>query len=106
MTMDDKGTMVPIVLFVCATIAFKALLETVIRLRLMHLHENGSVLQGVIEADRRERRLGSLRNGIALVAAATGAAFVETLGWRDLTAGAIAAVLAPLGLGELLFYFL
>ena len=104
--MDAERVLVPIVLFVCATLAFKALLEAVIRMRLMRLGQSETSLRVLLDTDRFQRRAGALRSGIALVALACGAALIEAFGWRDVTPGAVAAVVLPMGIGELLFYFL
>ena len=104
--MDAQRVLVPIVLFICATIAFKALLEAAIRMRLMHLGQHESTLRALLEADRFQRRAGALRSGIALVAVALGAALIEAFGWQDVTPGAIAAVVLPLGVGELVFFLI
>ena len=103
--MDDH-TLVPIALFVCALIAFKALLEAVIRLRLMHRGQNDAVLRTLIDADRYQRRTGALRSGIAFVALALGMAVVQAFDWHYVTPGAVSAIVLPLGIGELVFYFL
>ena len=103
--MDNPRILVPIVLFVCATIAFKALLEAVIRMRLMRNGQSETSLRSLLDADRFQRRAGALRSGIALVALACGAALIEWFGWEDVTPGAVAAVGLPLGIGELIFYF-
>lgn len=95
----------PIALFVCATIGLKALLDAVIRLRLMHLGQSETSLRALLDADRTQRRSGALRSGIALVALACGAAVIEAFGWRDVTPGAVAAVVLPMGIGELIFFF-
>ena len=104
--MDAQHVLVPIALFICATIAFKALLEAVIRMRLMHVGQSEASLRSLLDADRFQRRAGALRSGIALVALAIGAALIEAFGWRDVTAGAVAAMVLPLGIGELIFFFL
>jgi len=104
--MDAQRVLVPIVLFVCATLAFKALLEAVIRMRLMRLGQSETSLRVLLDTDRFQRNAGALRSGIALVALACGAALIEAFGWRDVTPGAVAAVVLPMGLGELLFYFI
>jgi hypothetical protein len=104
--MEADKVLVPVALFVCALIAFKALLEAVIRLRLMHLGQSEATLRALIEADRFQRRAGALRSGIALVALACGAALIQVFGWEDATPGAVAAVVLPLGIGELVFFFL
>jgi hypothetical protein len=103
--MDAQRVLIPIALFVCATIAFKALLEAVIRMRLMRLGQSETSLQALLNAEHFQRRAGALRSGIALVALACGAAFIEAFGWRDVTPGAVAAVVLPMGVGELIFYF-
>ena len=104
--MDAPRVLVPIALFVCATIGFKLLLEAVIRLRLMHTGQTETTLRALLDADRLQRRYGALRSGIALVALACGAALIEAFGWSDVTPGAVAAIVLPLGLGELIFFFL
>jgi hypothetical protein len=104
--MDAQRVIVPIVLFVCATLAFKALLEAVIRVRLMHLGQSETSLRALLDADRFQRRAGALRSGIALMALACGAMLIEIFGWDDVTPGAVAAVVLPMGIGELIFYFL
>ena len=102
--MDAQHVIVPIVLFSCATIAFKALLEAVIRMRLMRLGQSEASLRALLDADRFQRRTGALRSGIALIALACGALLIEAFGWRDVTAGAVAAVVLPMGIGELIFF--
>lgn len=104
--MDAQHVLVPIALFVCATVAFKALLEAVIRMRLMHHEQSETSVRTLLDADRFQRRAGALRSGIALVALAVGAALIEAFGWRDVTPGAVAAVVLPMGIGELIFFFL
>jgi hypothetical protein len=104
--MFEKNVLVPVVLFVCAFLAFKALLEAVIRIRLMHLGQSETSLRALLDADRFQRRAGALRSGIALVALACGAALIEAFGWTNVTPGAVAAVVLPLGIGELIFFYL
>jgi hypothetical protein len=105
--MDDaQHVLVPIVLFVCATLAFKMLLEAVIRLRMMHRDQSEASMRALLDADQFQRRTGALRSGIALVALACGAGLIEVVGWHDVTPGVVAAVVLPLGLGELIFFFL
>jgi hypothetical protein len=104
--MDAPRVLVPIALFICALIAFKGLLEAVIRLRLMHPGQVDSAVRALLDADRIQRRAGALRTGIALVAIACGASLIEAFGWRDLTAGAVSAITFPLGIGELVYFFL
>ena len=103
--MDAQQVIVPIVLFVCATITFRALLEAVIRMRLMRLGQSEASLRALLDADRFQRRAGALRSGIALIALACGALLIEAFGWRDVTAGAVAAVVLPMGIGELIFFY-
>jgi hypothetical protein len=104
--MDPQRIVVPIALFICGLIAFKALLEAVVKLRLMHLGRNEPSLRAMLEADIYQRRSSALRSGIALVALACGAGLIQAFGWDDITPGAFASVVLPLGLGELLYYFL
>ena len=104
--MDAQKVLVPIALFVCATVGFKALLEAVIRMRLMQIGQSETSLRVLLDADSVQRRFGALRSGIALVALACGAGLIGAFGWHDVTPGAVAAVVLPLGIGELIFFFL
>jgi len=104
--MFEQRILVPVVLFVCAFLAFKALLEAVIRLRLMQLGQSETSLRALLDADRFQRRAGALRTGIALVAIALGAALIQAFGWTEVTPGVVATVVLPLGVGELIFFFL
>jgi hypothetical protein len=104
--MDAKEVLVPIALFVCATIGFKALLEAVLKLRMMHRGQSEASLRVLLDADRYQRRFSALRSGIAFVALACGLALIQAFGWQDATPGAIAAVVLPLGVGELTFFYL
>lgn len=104
--MGNLHGLIPIVLFVCATIAFKAMLDAIIKLRLMHLGQSETSMRVLVEADRDQRRTGSLRSGIALVALACGTALIQAFGWGDMTPGAVASIVMPLGIGELVFFFL
>jgi len=101
---DAQHVLVPIALFVCALLAFKALLEAVIRLRVMHRGQSDTSLRALLDADRFQRRVGAMRTGIALVALACGTAAIQMFGIHD--AGGLAAIALPLGIGELVFYFL
>lgn len=102
--MDASRVLVPIALFVCATIAFKALLEAVIRMRLMRDGQSETSVRALLDADRFQRRAGALRSGIALIALGCGAGLIELFGWQEVTPGAVAAVVLPLGVGELVFF--
>jgi hypothetical protein len=104
--MDAKEVLVPIALFVCATIGFKALLEAVLKLRMMHRGQSEASLRVMLDADRYQRRFSALRSGIALVALACGSALIQAFGWQDAAPGAVAAMVLPLGVGELIFFFL
>jgi hypothetical protein len=104
--MDAPRVLVPIALFVCALIAFKALLEAVIRMRILHVSQSETSLRALLDADRFQRRAGALRSGIALVALACGAALIQAFGWRDVNPGAVAVIVLPMGIGELIFFFL
>jgi len=101
--MEAQHVLVPIALFICALIAFKALLEAVVRLRMMHRGQTETALRALLDADRFQRRTGALRTGIALIALACGTAAIQMFGIRE--AGALAAIVLPLGIGELIFYF-
>ena len=104
--MNAAVVLAEIALFVCATFAFKALLDAFVRLRMLRVGVTEASLRALIESDVFQRRSGALRSGIALLAMSIGAALIELFGWREITPGAVAAVVAPMGVGELIFYFI
>jgi hypothetical protein len=71
-----KQIIVPLVLFICITIAFKALLETIGRYRLLKEGVSSTLLADLLQHDARQRRLASLRWGIFLVAIGLGFALL------------------------------
>jgi hypothetical protein len=99
-----KQIFVPLVLFLCITFAFKALLETITRYRMLKEGLSQTLLADLLAHDARQRRLGSLRWGIFLVAIGLGFALLEAFGWTRPSAGGFALLAMLTGIGQLVYY--
>lgn len=104
--MDLQHTLVPIALFACVTYAFKAVLDAVMRYRLLHEPGTEELLRSLLEGEAAERREASLRWGILLVALAAGFGLIQVFGWTDLTPGTLGALVGSVGIGHLVFHAL
>lgn len=102
--MDLQHVLVPIVLFLCVTWAFKAVLDAVMRDRMLREPGTEDLLRSILQGERARYRLASLRWGLLLIAVAIGFAIIQALGWREITPGAIAVLAGCTGLGQLAFY--
>jgi len=102
--MDLQHTLVPIALFVCVTYAFKAVLDAIMRYRLLHEPGTEELLRALLAGEAEERRIASLRWGILLIALALGFVVIQAFGWTDVTPGAIGVLAGSFGLGHLTFY--
>jgi hypothetical protein len=102
----DSEALLPIVMFLCLTYVFKAVLDAVIRHRMLRMDLSVDYLRAMIENERRQSRIAALRWGLALVALAGAFAVIQAFGWREITPGAIAALAAAVGLAQLVFFVL
>ena len=102
--MDLKHTLVPIALFVCITYAFRVIIDAIMRYRMLREPGTEDLLRSMLQGEQRERRLASLRWGLLASAWAIGFAIIEAIGWNEITAGAVAILLAATGLGHLGYY--
>jgi hypothetical protein len=66
-------------------------------------------VSGQIVVRRRNVKACTIATHTPIIAAnaalAIGAALIEAFGWRDVTPGAVAAVVLPMGIGELIFFY-
>jgi hypothetical protein len=99
-----KQVIVPLALFICITIAFKAVLETISRYRILKEGVSSSLLAELLQHDARQRRLASLRWGIFLVAIGLSFALLEALNWTRPSAGGFALLALVTGAGQLIYF--
>ncbi|MEO8957896.1 MAG: hypothetical protein ABI304_03060 [Rudaea sp.] len=104
--MDMQHVLVPIALFACITYLFKAVLDAVMRARMLREPGTEDLLHAILKEEQQQRRLSSLRWGLLLLALAGGFAIIHAIGWVELSTGALAILLACAGLGHLIFYAL
>lgn len=104
--MDLQHLLVPIALFGCITYLFKAVLDAVMRQRMLREPGTEDLLHAIVKEEQQQRRLSSLRWGLLLLALAGGFTIIQALGWVQLSRGGLAILLACTGVGHLVFYAL
>lgn len=104
--MDLQHILVPIALFACVTYAFKAVLDAVVRQRMLREPGTEDLLHSILKEEQQQRRLSSLRWGLLSLALAGGFAIIQAVGWFELSIGALAILLACTGLAHLIFFAL
>ena len=102
----DKHILIPIVLFLCVTYAFKAVLDAYIRRKIFEAAASPEIIQAALEREDITRRQSSLRWGLILVAVAIGFSLLDVLDLQDVTPGVLAIVLGMTGLGHLTYVLL
>ena len=98
--------LVPIVMFVCMTFVIKLIVDARMRYLLLRGGVSEQLLGSILLGEEQQRRHASLRWGVILVAVGAGFALIHLLGWREITAGAIAVLAIATGLGNLAVYAL
>jgi hypothetical protein len=98
--------LLPMTLIVGIVYAIRTVVEARSRRQLL-LAADGSLdlVNALLQAQQRQRRLSALRWGVVLVALAIGFACVEWLGW-ELSPGSLAVLVGATGIGNLIFHAL
>lgn len=104
--MDLQHIVVPLALFACITYAFRVVVDAVMRHRMLREPGTEDLLRSILQGEQTERRLSSLRWGLLATALAIGFALIQAIGWEQVTAGAIAILLACTGASHLTYYLL
>jgi hypothetical protein len=107
--MDDKGWIIPIVLFICLTFgitySIKLLVEARVRIRMLQACDSKELIESILQGEQHLRRIGSLRWGIVLAAEALAFGAIQYAGWDTITPGVVALLLGAFGFGSLIFFF-
>ena len=103
--MPVEHTVVPVALFLCVTYAFKAAIDAVVRFRMLKEGISETMLQTILQAEQVQRRAGSLRWGIFLVAIGIAFVLIQLFGWTDVGPASVAVVAICAGLSQLVFHF-
>lgn len=101
---------VPIVLFICLTYGFTFAVKTIVDARMRSLLAKDGVsedlLRSIVAGEQQQRRLSSLRWGLAFVAVGIGFGLIQGYGWTEITPGVVAVLALSVGLGQLAFFAL
>lgn len=102
--MLDRQILVPIVLFLCVTYAFRAAVDAVVRYRMLKEGISQDLLSSILTGEQEQRRMGALRWGIFLVAIGIAVAITGIFGWTSVSPAAWATVMICGGIGQLIFH--
>ena len=101
----DKNVIVPALLFLCVTYAFKLLIDARLRWLLMRSGSPETV-QALLRGEQQLRQAESLRGGLSMLGAAAGLALVAGCDWPPLSAATFAAILSGVGLAQVAAHWL
>jgi hypothetical protein len=105
----DKGTVIPVLLFLCVTFGvtyvIKLLVDARVRIKMLQASESKELIESVIRGDDHRGRMSSLRWGLLLLLGGLGFAIIQWAGWTDITPGALAVLLCAFGLSNLIYFF-
>lgn len=101
----DKNVVVPVLLFLCVTYAFKLLLDA--RMRWL-LFKAGSpeTVSALLAGERVLRQQAALQGGLVALGLGLALALIEALGWGGAQPGSWALALIGVGAGRLAAYAL
>ncbi|KRA16272.1 MULTISPECIES: DUF6249 domain-containing protein [unclassified Lysobacter] len=103
----DLDSLIPITLFLCITYAIKFVVDARFRSKLIQQGSGSEeLIRSLVQGDDQRRRHASLRWGVLALTLAVAFGLIEAFGWREVTPGVIALLLAATGLGNLAYYAL
>jgi hypothetical protein len=91
-------------LFVCITYSIKSVVDARARAKLVAANRPDELIRTMLVNEERQRRHAALRWGIVLSCLGIAFALIQVFGWREVTPGAIALLLAATGAGNILAY--
>lgn len=103
----DLEFLIPVTLFLCITYAIKFVVDARFRSKLIQQGSGSEeLIRSLVQGEDQRRRHASLRWGLLAITLAVAFALIEAFGWRDVTPGVIAVLLAATGVGNLAYYAL
>jgi hypothetical protein len=101
----DKNVVVPALLFLCVTYAFKLLIDARLRYLLMRSGSPETV-QALLSGEQQLRQSEALRGGLSMLGASAGLALVAAFDWPPLSAATFAVLLAGVGAAQVASHLL
>lgn len=100
----DKHIVVPVLLFVCVTYIFKALIDARLRWQMFNRGGSEELVRMLVDAEAKRRRAAALHWGTVLLALGLGLIVASLLGWRDLSMTSAGLIIGATALGQLAYY--
>jgi hypothetical protein len=102
--MNNLEFLIPIVLFVCITLAIKFIVDARLRRRFAETNASEELIKGMLQADETSRRLSALKWGLVLTLQGLAFGLIQGLHLEDATAGVIGLVMGAAGVGLLSYH--
>ena len=102
----DIGELIPMVLFVCTTLAIKYVVDARARKQMVENHVSEDLVKSMLLADERNRRLSALKWGLVLTAVGIAFGLVSAMHLDGDSPGAFGLVIAAAGIGMLAYHFI
>ncbi len=101
----DLAIFIPIVLFICITLAIKTIVDSRVRRRMVESHSSEELVRAILLADEQNRRMSALKWGVVL--SVTGGAFllIDALSLAADRPATFGIVIIAAGLGMLGFHW-
>ena len=93
--------LMPITLMICIAFSIKSVVDARARGKLVSAGGSEELVRTLLASEEERRRNAGLRWGILLLSLALGFALIEAFGWKEITPGVIAVLLAATGMGNL-----
>lgn len=97
----DKNIVVPALLFLCVTYAFKLLIDARLRYLLMRAG-SAETVGALLAGEQQLRQAETLRGGLSLLGLGLGLGLVAAFDWPALSAATFAVLLGGVGLAQVL----
>jgi hypothetical protein len=100
----DLTFLIPISLFVCATLAIKFIVDSRLHRRLAETNASEDLIKNMLQADEQNRRLSALKWGLVLTVQGLACGLIQGLHLQEDSPGVIGLVLGAAGVGLLSYH--
>ena len=102
----DFGNFIPIVLFICVTLAIKFIVDARVRRRMAETHASEDLIKAMLMADEHSRQMSAFKWGIVLVSLGLAFGLIDWLNLNADSPGTWGLLLGFAGAGLLGFHAL
>ncbi|HTD29512.1 MAG TPA: DUF6249 domain-containing protein [Xanthomonadaceae bacterium] len=102
----EFGDLIPMVLFVCAAITIKAVVEARLRKQMVESHVSEELVKSMLVADEQSRRLSALKWGLVLTSVGAAFGLVGVMRLDSDNPATFGLLIGAAGVGMLAYHFI